>query len=141
MARIDSTNGQRRRFAAVLFVALVFSAPVLSGAQAADGASEHSAHESSAKGKSKGSPSHQMHHSMMDGMKGMSKMRMTGDMDRDFAMMMKKHHEDGLKMAQHELDHGKDAKMREMAKNIMDAQKKEIAEFDQWLNAKGGGKK
>lgn len=36
-------------------------------------------------------------------------------------------------MAQVELEHGKDAKMRSMAKNIIASQKKELKEFDQWL--------
>jgi uncharacterized protein (DUF305 family) len=77
--------------------------------------------------------SKQMHESMMGGMKGMQAMKMSGDSDRDFAMMMRKHHEDGIKMAQIELDKGKDSKMKEMARKIIDSQKKEIAEFDEWL--------
>ena len=85
------------------------------------------------KGKGSGSPSMQMHRSMMEGMKAMQHMRMSGDMDRDFATMMRKHHEDGVKMAQFQMEHGKDAKMREMARSIMDQQKKEIAEFDEWM--------
>jgi uncharacterized protein (DUF305 family) len=56
-------------------------------------------------------------------------------MDRDFAMMMRKHHEDGVKMSQFQLEHGKDAKMREMAQKIMATQNKEIAEFDEWMKA------
>ena len=72
-------------------------------------------------------------HESMSGMKGMQGMKMTGDADRDFAMMMRKHHEDALKMSQVELDKGKDPKMKEMARKIIDSQKKEIAEFDEWL--------
>lgn len=60
-------------------------------------------------------------------------MAMTGDTDYDFAMMMRMHHEKGVKMAQKELDKGKDPDMRAAAKKIVEAQKKEIAEFDKWL--------
>ena len=79
----------------------------------------------------KGGPSMQMHSMMMKGMKEMPKP--TGNMDRDFATMMRQHHQQALQMAQMELQHGKDPKMRDMAKKILDGQKQEIAEFDAWL--------
>ena len=60
-------------------------------------------------------------------------MKMTGDQDYDFAMMMRKHHADGVKMAEKQLDKGKDPDMRAAAKKIVEAQNKEIAEFDKWL--------
>lgn len=91
-------------------------------------------HESmSAKGDAKSMDSMDMHKSMMKGMKDMGAMKSSGNVDNDFAMMMKKHHESALDMAQVELQHGKDAKMRSMAKKIIESQKKEIKEFDQWL--------
>lgn len=62
-------------------------------------------------------------------------MKMTGNEDYDFAMMMRMHHEKGVKMAQKEIDKGKDPDMRAAAKEIVEAQKKEIAEFDKWLAA------
>ena len=71
--------------------------------------------------------------SMMMGMDGMQKMQMSGDTDKDFAMMMKMHHQQALNMAQMELEHGKSPVMKTMAKQIIVAQKKEIAQFDQWL--------
>ncbi len=74
-----------------------------------------------------------MRGSMMGMMKNMESMKMTGDTDRDFAAMMKVHHQGAIDMAQVELKSGKDAKMRAMAKRIIDAQQKEIKEFDQWL--------
>lgn len=77
-----------------------------------------------------------MHDSMMGMMKNMESMKMTGDADRDFAMMMKVHHQGAIDMAQMELKSGKDAKMRAMAKRIIDAQQKEIKEFDQWLGSR-----
>ena len=77
-----------------------------------------------------------MHDSMMGMMKSMESMKMTGDADRDFAMMMKVHHQGAIDMAQMELKSGKDAKMRAMAKRIIEAQQKEIKEFDQWLGSR-----
>ena len=78
---------------------------------------------------------------MMKGMGGccdkMSSMKMTGNADVDFASMMREHHKGALAMAEAELKNGKDAGMREMAKNIIAAQKKEIAQFDAFL-AKSG---
>lgn len=74
-----------------------------------------------------------MRGSMTGMMKNMDSMKMTGDTDRDFATMMKMHHQGAIDMAQMELKSGKDAKMRAMAKRIIEAQQKEIKEFDQWL--------
>ena len=74
-----------------------------------------------------------MHGSMKGMMKNMESMKMSGDVDKDFAMMMKVHHQGAIDMAQMELKSGKDAKMRAMAKGIIKAQQKEIKEFDRWL--------
>lgn len=63
----------------------------------------------------------------------MGAMQMSGNSDQDFAMMMRVHHQGALDMAQSELDMGKDPVMRSMAKKIITAQKKEIAELDRWL--------
>ena len=74
-----------------------------------------------------------MKHSMMGSMDGMKNMQMSGDPDKDFAMMMKIHHQGAVDMAQMELAHGKSPAMKEMARKIIAAQKKEIAQFDRWL--------
>ena len=74
-----------------------------------------------------------MKQSMMSGMEGMNHMTMSGDTDKDFAMMMKMHHEQGVKMAQMELKNGKSPAMKAMAKKIIAAQNKEIMQFDHWL--------
>ena len=71
--------------------------------------------------------------SMMMGMDGMQKMPMSGDTDKDFAMMMKMHHQQALNMAEMELASGKSTEMKAMARQIIVAQKKEIAQFDKWL--------
>ena len=74
-----------------------------------------------------------MKKSMMMGMDGMNKMTMSGDTDKDFAMMMKMHHQQAVDMSEMELAHGKSNEMKAMAKQIIAAQKKEIAMFDKWL--------
>ncbi len=76
---------------------------------------------------------HDMKASMMKGMDSMQKMPMSGDIDKDFAMMMKVHHQQALNMAEMELANGKSPEMKTMAKQIIAAQKKEIAQFDKWL--------
>ena len=77
--------------------------------------------------------SEDMKQSMKSGMDSMQNMEMSGDMDKDFAMMMKIHHQQALDMAKMELAYGKSPTMKAMAKKIITAQKKEIAEFDRWL--------
>ena len=74
-----------------------------------------------------------MQQSMMGDMERMHKMKMTGDTDKDFAMMMKIHHQGAIDMAHMELAHGKSPAMKAMAKQIIAAQKKEIAQLDRWL--------
>ena len=74
-----------------------------------------------------------MMESMKKGMTDMQAMPMSGDVDKDFAMMMRMHHQQALEMGAMELKDGKDAKMKQMARKIIDAQRKEIKEFDAWL--------
>ena len=101
---------------------------VIAGAQSGSKASGH-AHGG-------GSGSQQMMDSMKDGMSKMQSMKMTGDTDRDFAMMMRMHHQQALDMAQVELNSGKDEKMKAMARKIVEEQKKEIKQLDDWLASK-----
>ena len=86
----------------------------------------------------KSSPSMAMKQSMSGMMKGMQEMPMSGDTDRDFAAMMKVHHQGAIDMAQAELASGKDPQLRKMAQNIISAQKKEIKEFDDWMKKHPG---
>lgn len=76
---------------------------------------------------------HDMKASMRMGMDEMQNMQPSGDVDKDFAMMMKMHHQQALNMAEMELSRGKSSEMKAMARKIIAAQKKEIAQFDQWL--------
>ena len=71
---------------------------------------------------------------MMEDMQGMT---MSGDTDRDFATLMRMHHQGALDMAQAELDSGTDPQLKSMAKKIIASQQKEIKEFDQWLAKHG----
>ncbi len=77
--------------------------------------------------------SHGMKQMMTFAMNKMGEIRMSGDMDKDFATMMKMHHRQAVHMAQMELDHGKSIAMKAMATEIIAAQKKEIEQFDEWL--------
>ena len=76
--------------------------------------------------------------SMMSDMnEKMTAMKPTGNVDVDFAMMMRVHHQSAVTMAEAELQNGKDPQMRAMAKDIIRAQKKEIAVFDKFLSKRG----
>ena len=70
---------------------------------------------------------------MMKSMQSMQSMTMTGDTDKDFASMMRMHHQCGVEMAQMQVANGKNAEMNAMAKKIVVSQKKEIAQFDTWI--------
>ncbi len=71
---------------------------------------------------------------MMRGMNDkMSAMPMSGNTDIDFAMMMREHHVGAIDMARAQLQNGKEPQMRKLAKEIVAAQKKEIATIDKFL--------
>jgi len=70
---------------------------------------------------------------MKMGMKDMSNMPMSADPDKNFAMMMKMHHQKGIEMAQKELTNGQSSEMKAIAKKIIAAQTQEISDFEQWL--------
>ena len=72
------------------------------------------------------SPSAMMHAAMT---KPMPQMKMTGDIDKDFAMMMAQHHVSAIEMAKIEIKYGKSSEMKGMAKKMLDAQVKERAKL------------
>lgn len=74
-----------------------------------------------------------MHSAMEEMNKKMTAMKMTGKADVDFAMMMVAHHQAAIDMAKAELASGKDPVMLKMAKKIIAAQTKEIAQLEVWL--------
>ncbi|MCR5867625.1 DUF305 domain-containing protein [Aquincola sp. J276] len=88
---------------------------------------------SSAPSSGAGRVSSQMHESMMSGMQKMQGMKPTGDTDRDFAEMMRMHHQQAVEMAKVEVQHGKSPELKAMAQKIIKDQQKEIGQLDQWL--------
>ncbi|TFL13560.1 DUF305 domain-containing protein [Pusillimonas caeni] len=76
-----------------------------------------------------------MQGSMMEMRKSMDAMKPSSDIDYDFAAMMRVHHQGAVDMAELELKKGQDPEMKQMAKEIIADQKKEIAKFDEWLAA------
>jgi uncharacterized protein (DUF305 family) len=71
------------------------------------------------------------HHKMMMAMD----IDPTGDTDKDFAAMMIPHHKGAVDMAKVELLYGKDPELRDLAKNIIESQEKEITFMKKWLAA------
>ncbi len=80
----------------------------------------------------------EMHNELGETMKAMmdkmNSMQMTGNTDKDFAMMMKSHHESAVKMAEDELSHGKQYEVKKMAQKMITDQSKEITDFKVWLD-------
>lgn len=61
----------------------------------------------------------------------------TGNADQDFAAQMIAHHQGAVSMARVELEYGKDPEMRKLARDIIKAQKKEIAFMKKWQDKHG----
>ena len=78
-----------------------------------------------------------MHQAYADSMQTMHRDMMQGisanDPDVAFAAGMLPHHQGAVKMAQIELQYGKDPVMRKLAENIIKAQESEIKLMQQWL--------
>lgn len=70
----------------------------------------------------------------MNGMKNkMKENKMTGNTDKDFAMMMKVHHQGAIEMAKGELGDGKNYEFKKLAQQIIEEQNKEIMQFDDFV--------
>ena len=76
---------------------------------------------------------HDMKATMMMGMESMQRMQASGDVDKDFAMMMKLHHQQAVDMAAMEIAHGKLPAIKTMARRISAAQMSKIGAFVAWL--------
>ena len=77
-----------------------------------------------------------MHGSMMRGMESMRQMQPSGDPDRDFATMMRAHHQQAVEMSQIYLKQAKSPELRKMAQKIISDQQREIAPLDKCLQAR-----
>ena len=66
-------------------------------------------------------------------MKGMH-VKPSGDVDRDFAIMMMPHHQGAIDMARAELRHGKNERLRRLAQEIVVAQEQEITVMQRVLD-------
>ena len=80
-----------------------------------------------------GMGSGEMHRAMKAGMEKMGQMQMTGDIDKDFATMMRMHHQQAVDMAKIEVQKGKSAEMKALATKIIKDQQKEIGQLDKFL--------
>ncbi|AUD05426.1 hypothetical protein GCM10028818_53330 [Spirosoma horti] len=65
----------------------------------------------------------------------MNAMKMTGDPDHDFAMMMSMHHQGAIDMANEVLKSGNDPMIKTMAQNVVSSQTSEKSQFTQFLSS------
>ncbi len=118
----------RRQFGVLVLFAALMVVTAFAGAQ------QTPASQSSA------TSSKPMDHAGMANMKSHAGMSMTGDVNYDFAVNMRKHHQMGLMMAEAQLRNGNDAKLRAMSTQIIAAQKKEVAALDRWITTRDQAK-
>lgn len=59
-------------------------------------------------------------------------MKLAGDPDKDFAMLLIAHHEDLVFLARTQLEHGADEQLRQLAQRIIDEQQKQISALKEW---------
>ena len=57
----------------------------------------------------------------------------SGNVDMDFARGMLAHHRGAVDMARIELEHGHDEQMRALAREVIDAQQREIEQLERWI--------
>ncbi len=62
-------------------------------------------------------------------------MKMSGNLDHDFATMMVDHHKAALKMSDAEIQHGKVAEVKSVAEEIKSDSQREINELQSWLSS------
>lgn len=78
-----------------------------------------------------------MHQMMND----MQQIPMTGNVDKDFALMMRSHHQGAVDMSQHQISHGKDESLKKLAVEIAEEQKREIKQLEAFIAALDKAKK
>jgi Cu/Ag efflux protein CusF len=58
--------------------------------------------------------------------------KLAGDPDKDFAMLLIAHHEDLIFLAKTQLEHGADRQLRQLAQKILDEQQGQISDVKEW---------
>jgi uncharacterized protein (DUF305 family) len=136
----NNAHRHRRRRPKEIDMTTTYRLPVLALALVAalGGAAVAVAHEPAAKGEAQphsmagmnhdmagmSEGSKQLHQVMMSGMK--MPMKMTGNVDTDFATMMTMHHQQAIQMSDVLLKYGKNAELRALAQKMKAAQAEEI---------------
>lgn len=92
----------------------------------------HAGHRMAAPGASASTPAYEAANAKMH--RDMA-IQFSGDADRDFLAGMIPHHQGAIDMAEVVLKHGKDARVRKLAKGVIAAQQREIAQMKAWLKA------
>jgi len=90
------------------------------------------------KNKDKKSTSGDNSKKLMESMNAMMNpdMKMTGDADKDFVIMMILHHQGAIEMAGVEINNGTDQEIKMMAQEILKKQKAEVDQMKEWQNSK-----
>lgn len=116
---------------AFVTAALVLAAsPVLAQQSSTTGAKPQVSAEQSMAAKEYDASMHAMHNGMMAAQ--------DTDADRAWALKMIEHHRGGVAMSEVLIKRGDDAEAKKMAEKTIDAQKREIAELEDWLTRHGG---
>lgn len=76
-----------------------------------------------------------MHRDMVKGAEESMSMKPSDDVDQDFVRMMRHHHQTGIRMAQQEVENGKDPEVRALAEKILKGQQEEAKELYRLSNA------
>jgi uncharacterized protein (DUF305 family) len=103
----------------------------------AQGTNHHGHHMMGSKKADDMSPSSQAYREANAAMHKDMDIPLTGDSDADFVRGMIPHHKGAVDMAQIVLKYGKDPEIRKLATEIVEAQEKEIAFMQKWLQSKG----
>lgn len=91
---------------------------------------QHAAHKTASQ-----TGSNALMKAMQSGMNKMMSMKMTGDPDHDFAMMLKMHHQSAVDMADLELKQGQNAQIKALASKIKASNQKQIGELTQFMGS------
>ena len=103
------------------------------GGPAQQGSGAHAQHGAAAKGDA--GPSSTAFRAANDKMHAGMDIAFTGNADVDFVRGMIPHHQGAIDMAKVVLAHGKNAKIKKLAEDIIKAQEGEIAMMNDWLKA------